>query len=135
MYSNDTQIRVRYGETDQMSYVYYGNYALYFEVARVETLRKLDLTYKSMEQSGIIMPILELKCKYIKPAYYDDLLTITTMIKEPPTTRILFEYEIYRENGDLIHIGSTTLVFVNTETKRPCPCPDYLLQKLLPFWG
>lgn len=131
MYTFETKLRVRYAETDQMGYVYYGNYASYFEVARVDMLRSIGLSYKGMEESGIMMPVLELKCKYIKPAFYDDLLTVKVIISEIPKTRILFNYEVKNESGALIHLGETTLVFVNMETKRPCNCPDILLNKII----
>ena len=131
MYTFETKLRVRYAETDQMGYVYYGNYASYFEVARVDMLRSIGLSYKGMEESGIMMPVLEFKCKYIKPAFYDDLLTVKVIISEIPKTRILFNYEVTNESGALIHLGETTLVFVNMETKRPCNCPDILLNKII----
>lgn len=134
MFTSETKIRVRYGETDQMGYVYYGNYAEFYEVARVEMLRKLGLTYKWMESTGIMMPVLELKCKYIKPAYYDDEITIKVMVKELPSTRIIFNYELYNEQGDLINLGETTLVFVNIETKRPTVGPAEFMEKLKVFY-
>jgi acyl-CoA thioester hydrolase len=134
MYTSETKIRVRYGETDQMGYVYYGNYAEFYEVARVEMLRKLGLTYKWMESSGIMMPVLELKCKYIKPAYYDDEITIKVMVKELPSTRIVFNYELYNEQGELINLGETTLVFVNIETKRPTVGPPAFMEKLKVYY-
>jgi len=119
MVEHKCKIRVRYSETDQMGYVYYGNYAAYYEVARVEMLRNLGTTYKEMEESGIMMPVLELKCKYIRPARYDEELSITVKILEKPQTRIKFHYEIHNENEELINIGETTLVFVNIEKNRP----------------
>ncbi len=134
MFTSETKIRVRYGETDQMGYVYYGNYAEFYEVARVEMLRKLGLTYKWMESTGIMMPVLELKCKYIKPAYYDDEITIKVMVKELPSTRIIFNYELYNEQGELINLGETTLVFVNIETKRPTVGPAEFMEKLKVFY-
>ncbi len=134
MFESETKIRVRYGETDQMGYVYYGNYAEFYEVARVEMLRKLGLTYKWMEGSGIMMPVLELKCKYIKPAYYDDEITIKVIVKELPKTRIIFNYELYNEQGELINLGETTLVFVNIETKRPTVGPEEFMNKLKVFY-
>jgi acyl-CoA thioester hydrolase len=134
MFTSETKIRVRYGETDQMGYVYYGNYAEFYEVARVEMLRKLGLTYKWMESTGIMMPVLELKCKYIKPAYYDDEITIKVMVKELPSTRIIFNYELYNEQGDLLNLGETTLVFVNIETKRPTVGPAEFMEKLKVFY-
>jgi acyl-CoA thioester hydrolase len=134
MFTSETKIRVRYGETDQMGYVYYGNYAEFYEVARVEMLRKLGLTYKWMESTGIMMPVLELKCKYIKPAYYDDEITIKVMVKQLPSTRIIFNYELYNEQGELINLGETTLVFVNIETKRPTVGPAEFMEKLKVFY-
>lgn len=95
MYQSETSIRVRYGETDQMAYVYYGNYAMYYEVARVESLRQLGVTYKELEASGIMMPVLENHSKFLGPARYDELLRIVTTIREKPTVKIKFEYEIF----------------------------------------
>jgi acyl-CoA thioester hydrolase len=119
MIVHEIQVRVRYAETDQMGYVYYGNYATYFEVARVETFRAIGFSYKEMEEAGIIMPVLEYKTKFIKPAFYDDLLTIKVIIREKPSVRIRFEYEVYNEKGVLLNISETTLVFVNKETGKP----------------
>lgn len=135
MFVSECQIRVRYAETDQMGYVYYGNYAQYFEVARVEALRQVGLSYKMFEDNGTMMPVLQLNCRYKKPAKYDDLLTIRTTIKETPTTRIFFFYEVFNEAGILLHEGETTLVFIDMKTNRPVSCPDMLLQKLLPFFA
>jgi acyl-CoA thioester hydrolase len=123
MFSHATQIRVRYAETDQMGYVYYGNYATYFEVARVETMRAFGITYKELEEDGVMMPVLEYKSKYIRPAKYDDLLTVTIFIKSMPTARILFEYEIKNEAGVLLNVAETTLVFIDMATNKPCPVP------------
>ena len=134
MFTSETKIRVRYGETDQMGYVYYGNYAEFYEVARVEMLRKLGLTYKWMESTGIMMPVLELKCKYIKPAYYDDEITIKVLVKQLPSTRIIFNYELYNEQEELINLGETTLVFVNIETKRPTVGPPEFMEKIKVFY-
>jgi acyl-CoA thioester hydrolase len=119
MIVHEIQIRVRYAETDQMGYVYYGNYATYFEVARVETFRSIGFSYKEMEDEGIMMPVLEYKTKYIKPAYYDDLLTIKVMINEKPGVRIRFEYEVYNEAKVLLNVSETTLVFVSKTTGKP----------------
>ncbi|MBA4057565.1 MAG: thioesterase, partial [Marivirga sp.] len=112
MYQSETSIRVRYGETDQMGYVYYGFYAMYYEVARVESLRQLGLTYKEIEMMGIIMPVLENKSKFIAPGRYDEQLRIVTTLREKPSVRIRFEYEIFNEENKLIHQGETLLVFV-----------------------
>ena len=130
MYTSETTIRVRYGETDQMGYLYYGFYAMYYEVARVESLRQLGLTYKEIEAGGIIMPVLENRSKYLAPARYDELLKIVTRINEKPGIRIRFEYEIFNEENRLIHQGETLLVFVNRQTNRPCK-PPIELERIL----
>lgn len=134
MFQTSEKIRVRYAETDQMGYVYYGNYAQYFEVGRVEMLRQLDLSYKMFEESGVMMPVLTLTCKYYKPARYDDLLNIKTIIKEKPGVRIHFYYEVYDENETLLSLGETTLVFIDMKSNRPVKCPDILAQKLTPYF-
>lgn len=134
MYTHSTKIRVRYSETDQMGYVYNGNYAQYYEVGRVEMLRSLGMTYVSMEHSGVMMPLLELKCKFIKPAYYDQELTIKTTVKDRPGVRIHFDYEIYNENQELINIGSTILVFFDIIKKKPCPPPENFMEKLSKYF-
>jgi acyl-CoA thioester hydrolase len=130
MYITQIQLRVRYGETDRMGYCYYGNYAEYFEVARVEALRNLGFSYKKLEDEGILLPVLEYKIKYLKPAFYDDLLTLKTIIKELPTARIHFEYETYNEKNEKINLGETTLVFINKHTNRPCACPAAMTEAL-----
>ncbi len=134
MYKSETSIRVRYGETDQMGYVYYGHYAMYYEVARVESLRQLGLTYKEIEAAGIIMPVLENKSKFLAPARYDELLKIVTTLKEKPGVRIKFDYEIFNAANELIHIGETLLVFVDSRTNRPCRPPHVMLQVLEPYF-
>lgn len=130
MYFSETSLRVRYAETDQMAYVYYGNYPQYFEVARVETLRTFGLSYKKIEDDGVMLPVLKLEIKYVAPAKYDDLLNIKTRIAEMPKTRITFEHEIYNEAGNLLTLGKVELVFVNIKTGKPCRAPDSLLNAL-----
>jgi acyl-CoA thioester hydrolase len=134
MYQSETTVRVRYGETDQMGYVYYGNYGMYYEVARVESLRYLGLTYKEIEKQGIIMPVLENKSKFIAPARYDELLRIVCTVREKPSIRIKFEYEIFNEEDKLIHIGETLLVFVDRMTNKPCRPPEQMEKVLEPFF-
>ncbi len=134
MYRSETSIRVRYGETDQMGYVYYGNYAMYYEVGRVESLRQLGLTYRELEEMGVMMPVLENKSKYIAPAKYDDLLKVVTTISEKPGVRIRFEYEIFNQEGTLINQGETLLVFINMKTNRPCRPPEAMEKVLAPFF-
>jgi acyl-CoA thioester hydrolase len=130
MFISETNLRVRYAETDRMGYAYYGNYATYFEVARVESLRQMGMTYKEMEDEGIILPVLEYYIKYIKPAYYDDLLTIKTVIKEMPGARIYFEYETFNEKKTLLNVANTTLVFINKQTLKPCAAPPYFISHM-----
>lgn len=128
-------LRVRYGETDPMKYVYYGNYAEYFEVARVELFRTLGLPYSEIENRGIWLPVSEYKIKYLKPALYDQLLTIHTYIRTIPGVRIVFEYEIFNEENEKITEASTTLYFLHAETQRIIKCPDELLQILMKHWN
>ncbi len=134
MYTTETHIRVRYAETDQMRYVYYGNYAMYYEVARVESLRQLGLTYKELEAMGIIMPVLENHSEFILPALYDELLKIVVTIPEKPSVRIRFHCEIFNEEGKLIHKGQTLLAFVNQQTGRPCRPPEAFQNVLAPYF-
>jgi acyl-CoA thioester hydrolase len=135
MYVYSLQVRVRYAETDQMKYVYYGNYAMYFEVARVETLRNLGCHYKDLENiENVMMPVLENYSRYLRPAYYDDLLTIQVKIAEKPTAKIRFNYEIFNPENTLIHEGYTVLAFLNTQTHKPTRCPSILLNLLEPYF-
>lgn len=134
MFVNEEQVRVRYAETDQMGYVYYGNYAMYFEVGRVESLRKLGLSYKELEDSGIMLPVLEYYSKYIRPAKYDELLTVKTYIKEIPAARIKFEYEVFNDKGELLTVGNTTLVFIKAETKKPCAPPPHFIEVMKAYF-
>jgi acyl-CoA thioester hydrolase len=126
---------VRYAETDQMGYVYYGNYATYYEVARVESLRSLGFSYKKLEEDGVLMPVAENKSRYIRPAKYDDLLTVKVMVKGMPEKRIIFEYEIYNEHQKLINLGETILAFVNKKNGRVCYAPDSVTSILNPFFN
>lgn len=123
-FQNSTWIRVRYGETDQMGYCYYGNYAQYFEVGRVEALRGLGMSYRAMEAAGIMLPVLDYQVKYIRPAYYDDELEIVTKIVKLEGSRIYFEYEIKNKTYESISIASTTLVFVSKQTMKPTRVPS-----------
>lgn len=135
MYTSETRIRVRYGETDQMQYVYYGNYAMYYEVGRVESLRQLGLTYKELESMGIIMPVLENHSEFLAPAVYDELLRVRVTIPDKPSVRIRFKYEIFNEQDALIHRGETLLAFVNQKTGRPCRPPEAFQKILEPYFG
>lgn len=135
MYQHVLQLRVRYGETDQMGYVYYGHYAAYCEVARVEALRSLGMSYKQLEDSGVMLPVLEHHAYYHRPAHYDDLLSITATIETMPTAIIYFRYEFHNEQRDLLHTAETKLAFVRSGGMRPCRPPQPLLTLLRPYFS
>ena len=134
MFSTEVNIRVRYAETDQMGYVYYGNYATYYEVARVESLRSIGFNYRELEEEGVMLPVLENHSEFLQPALYDDLLTIKVEIRERPGVRINFNYEIFNEKQTLLHRGLTKLAFVNVSNGRPCRPPDHLQELLAPYF-
>lgn len=125
-----TNIRVRYGETDQMGVVYHGNYPTYFEVARTEWLRSLGVTYKKLENKGIMLPVISLFFNFLRPAKYDDLLTISVFLKKRPLVKIEFDYEIYNQNKEKISTGNSVLAFIDMKTNKPIKCPDYILEQL-----
>ena len=130
MKKSSTKTRVRYSETDQMGVVYHGNYAQFFEMGRTEWLRSLGITYKDMEISGIMLPVISIKFNFIKSALYDDILTIHTFLKKEPLVKIEFNYEIKNQLGELICTGNSVLAFINSETMKPTRCPEYLLKGL-----
>jgi len=130
MIKNQIKLRVRYGETDQMGYVYYGNYAQFFEVGRVEWLRSLGVSYKSLEASGIMLPVIQLNINYMKPAKYDDELTITTILTKKPLVKIEFDFEVHNEEGILLTTGFTSLVFMDMKKNKPIRAPQYLLDEI-----
>ncbi|MDP4664701.1 MAG: acyl-CoA thioesterase [Flavobacteriaceae bacterium] len=128
--THQISFRVRYGETDQMGVVHHGNYALYFEMARIEWLRALGVSYKAMEESGIALPVVNLTVNYRKPLFYDDELTVTTRLKGLPTATIKFEFEIQNQNKELCSTAEVTLVFLNNSTRKPMRCPQELLERI-----
>jgi acyl-CoA thioester hydrolase len=127
-------LRVRYAETDSMKYVYYGNYAAYLETARVELFRSLGRSYEAIEQLGFWLPVSDYQIKYLKPAFYDEILEIHTFIKKIPGVRIEFEYEIYNPKKEKITEAKTTLFFLNSQTKKICACPDFLMELIKPYF-
>jgi len=135
MFVFDHQIRVRYAETDQMGYVYYGNYAAFYEIARTEMLRSTGISYKELEEMGVMLPVTEMKTKYLKPGKYDDLITIRVTIRQKPAVRIIFEYELFNESGELLNQGETTLGFDNMEKNRPCMPPQVFLDKMSNYFN
>ena len=135
MFITETQIRVRYAETDQMNVVYYGNYAQYFEVARAESIRNLHFTYKEMEAAGVMMPVVEMQTKFLRPAHYDDLLTIKTILRELPADhRIVFEHEVYNQEKKLLTLGKVILYFVKIGSFEKTQMPDRLHALLQTFF-
>jgi len=135
MFISTTTIRVRYGETDQMGYLYYGNYGLYYEVGRAEAIRELGFTYRELEEQGVIMPVAELNVKYLRPAFYDNLITVKTILKEmPKSSKIQFHSELYNEKEELLNVGVTTLVFIDVKTKQKAGLPEELKKRLEPFF-
>ena len=124
----ETMLRVRYAETDQMGFVYYGNYAQYYEVGRVEAMRSLGFSYKEMEENGILMPVINLNINYKKPALYDDEIRIVTTVSKLPTVRITFDYECYNQKNELLNTGSVTLVFIDKIKNKPITPPDWFMK-------
>jgi len=124
---DEIQIRVRYGETDQMGIVYHGNYPLYLEMGRIEWLRKMGVSYKKMEEDGIMLPVISLALNYKIPAHYDDVINVKTQLKKRPSAKIEFEYEITNEKGQIITTAEVVLAFVDMKTNRPVRAPQYIL--------
>jgi len=130
MHNSQISFRIRYSETDQMGVVYHGNYLQFLEIGRVEWLRSLGISYKSMEENGIMLPVISLQINYRKSAVYDDLITVVTKLRKLPAVKIEFDYEIFNEKGEQLIEASTVLAFLDIDTKKPMRCPEYLLTKL-----
>jgi len=130
---DEIPIRVRYGETDQMGVVHHGNYALYLEMARIEWLRKLGISYKKMEEDGIVLPVISMYLNFKKSACYDDVIKVKTQLKKMPTATIEFDYEITNKNGEIITTANTVLAFIDMKTKKPMRAPKYILESLKEF--
>ena len=131
MVKSETTVRVRYGETDQMGFVYYGVYAQYYEVGRVEAMRSLGFSYKDMEDSGVLMPVINLTVNYKKPAKYDDEVRIVTTVKDMPGVRITFHYECYNQHNDLLNTGHVTLVFIDKLKNKPMQPPQWFMDAFM----
>lgn len=127
---NKISFRVRYAETDQMGVVYHGNYAQYLEMGRIEWLRGFGISYKSMEETGIMLPVISLRIEFRKSALYDDLITVETQLKKTPLVKIEFDYRIYNEKQEVLAEANTILAFLDKHTKRPVKCPEYVLDKI-----
>ncbi len=134
MYTNCSKVRVRYGETDQMGYVYYGNYPLYYEVGRVEAMRNIGIPYRLLEEKGVMLPVKSMEIQYRAPAHYDDELTIETIISEMPNTRMTFEHRVLNDKGVLLNTAKLVLVFVDAKTKRPTALPGWIEEIIAPYF-
>lgn len=135
MFNRKTQIRIHYALTDQMGVVYYGNYAQFYEIGRAEALRSLGITYKSIEALGIIMPVVEIHSKFIRPAKYDDLITVVTTVTDLPVhSKIIFHHEIYNEENELLNTGNVSLLFMNAKTMKRCDIPEMIKEKMKDFF-
>ena len=135
MFTHNTQIRVHYALTDQMGVVYHGHYAQFYEIGRTESLRSLGFTYKSIEESGIILPVIDIHSKFLRPARYDDLITVVTTLRELPVHhKIVFHSEIYNEQNELLNVGDVTLYFMEAKTMRRSEIPSDLKEKLKKFF-
>ena len=134
MYTFETKVRVRYAETDQMGYVYYGNYATFYEVGRVELFRSLGFSYKALEDTGVMMPVLELHSRFLKPARYDEEITVRVHLKEKPGVKIHFDYELFNQRSELLNTGSTTLVFIDMKRNKPCLAPRDFMDRLQAYF-
>jgi len=136
MYSHTTHIRVRYGETDQMGYLYYGQYAQYYEVGRVELIRSLGITYKELEeQHGIWLPVVSLEMRFVRPAYYDDMLLVVTEVRTMPGTHIVFHVDIFNEQQKKVNGGRVRLCFFDAQTRQVVQAPEHLLERLRPCFS
>lgn len=130
MKSQITNVKVRYAETDQMGVVHHGNYPQYLEIARIDWLESLGISYKTMETEGIMLPVFELKLKYHKPVTFHENLKIKTRLRELPNVKIIFDYSIYNERDELVTSATSVLVFMDSRTRKPIRCPEYILKKL-----
>lgn len=135
MFVTETQLRIHYALTDQMGVVYYGHYAQFYEIGRTEAIRQIGFTYKETEAMGIIMPVVEMQSRFLRPAKYDDLITIKTIVREMPAHhKIVFHSEIYNEKDELLNTGQTTLFFIDAKTMKRCEMPEMLKEKLLGYF-
>jgi acyl-CoA thioester hydrolase len=135
MFTSKTQIRIHYALTDQMNVVYHGNYIQFYEIGRTEALRSLGLTYKQVEATGVIMPVTEVHSKFIRPALYDDLITVVTTVKEMPLHhKIVFHSEIFNEKKQLLNVGDVTLYFMDAKTMKRVSMPEMIKEKLIKYF-
>jgi acyl-CoA thioester hydrolase len=134
MLEHQTFVRVIYADTDNMKYAYYGNYAKYYEIGRSEAIRSMGISYRELEESGTFMPVHSFHCRYYKPAFYDDLLRIRTVVEEYPETRMIFKHEIYNPADELIHTAEVTLIFMDAKKNKPVRTPEILVKLLKPYF-
>ncbi len=134
MLVSETKIRVCYDDTDQMGVVYYGVYPRFYEIGRTEMIRELGITYKEVEKQKIFLPAKSLNINYHKSAYYDDLLTVRTIVEKIPQVKFPIKTEIYNEAGELINSAEVVLAFFNGNTNKPCKAPDYFIDEMKKYF-
>jgi len=133
MITSENKITVRYDEVDKMGYVYHGNYSKYYHISRTELLRMIGICDKELESLNVILPVIELNVRYIKPVFYDDIITVRTSLIEMPKSRLKFHHEVFNQNNEIINEGNSTLVFVDYKTRKPMRIPDIALSKFKSF--
>ncbi|MEO6668476.1 MAG: thioesterase family protein [Ferruginibacter sp.] len=135
MFNTETQIRIHFALTDKMGIVYHGHYAQFYEIGRTEAIRQIGFTYKDIEAMGIIMPVVDIHSRFLRPAKYDDLITVKTTLRELPTNhKIIFHSEIYNENNELLNTGDVTLYFMHAEGMKRCNIPEMLREKVIQYF-
>ncbi len=130
MITGRTTYRIRYADTDQMGVVYYGNYPRFYEIGRSEMIRDFGFSYKELEDTGVYMPVASVNAKYLRPLYYDEMITIESTLKTIPQARMVFYHTIYNSENEVVHTAEVTLVFLNAETNRPVRVPEYMTRAL-----
>jgi len=130
MITSENKIQIRYDEVDKMGYVYHGNYAKFYHISRTELLRKIGISDKELESRGILLPVIEMNIKYLKPIYYDEIITIKTSLNHIPGSRMKFRHEVCNHNNEVINIAESTVVFVDINTRKPMKAPELIVDKI-----
>jgi len=130
MIVSKSKIRIRYDEVDKMGYVYHGNYAKYYHISRTELLRKIEISDRELETHDILLPVIELNIKYLKPVFYDDIITIQTTLQKIPASRLVFHHEVYSDTNEIINRATSTVAFVDINTRKPMKAPQFIVNKI-----
>ncbi|MEJ7610193.1 MAG: thioesterase family protein [Ferruginibacter sp.] len=135
LFTTETQIRIHYALTDQMGMVYHGHYAQFYEIGRAESIRQLGYTYRDIEAMGVIMPVTDIHSRFLRPAKYDDLITVKTTLRELPAAhKIVFHHEIYNEADELLNTGVITLFFMDAKTMARVNMPEELISRVRKYF-